>query len=325
MLKTRVTEMLNIEYPIISGAMQWLSKAELAAAVSDAGGLGILASAQFSSGEELRNEIHKAKQLTDKPFGVNINLFPAIRPVPNEEFIEVLIDEGVKVVETSGVRSPEEYVERLHNAGITLIHKVAGVRYAKKAESVGADITTIVGFENGGALGMDDVTTFILVPRAVDEVSIPVIAGGGIGDGRGMAAALALGAEGVVIGTGFMTTKECPMHDGVKQWMVNAKETDTVVVLRSIRNTHRAARNKVAEEVAEMEAKGTPFEEILKVIGGERALKTFEEGNMDDGLAFCGQVVGLANKVVTVKEFIDGMVAQAEEVTRKLNAKLSLA
>lgn len=324
-MKTRVTEMLNIKYPIISGAMQWLSRAELVGAVSEAGGLGILASAHFSSGKELRDEIRKTRQITKKPFGVNINLFPAIRPIPNEEFIEALIDEGVKVVETSGVRSPEEYVDRFHKAGITLIHKVAGVRYAKKAEKVGADIVTIVGFENGGALGMDDVTTLILVPRAVDELKVPVIAGGGIGDGRGLAAALALGAEGIIMGTAFMATKECPLHENVKKWMVNAKETDTVVILRSIRNTHRAARNKPAETVADMEAKGASFEEMLKIIGGERALKTFEEGNMDTGLAFCGQCVGLIDKVVTVKELLDGMVAEAQKVTRTMGKELSLS
>ena len=321
MLNTRITKMLNIQYPIVAGAMQWLSRAEFAAAVSNAGGLGILASAQFTSKKELQDEVRKTKQLTDKPFGVNINLFPATRPIPNDEFIEVLIEEGVPVAETSGVRSPEEYVERFKKAGITLIHKVAGVKYAKKAESVGADIVTIVGFENGGALGMDDVTTMILAPRVVDEVNIPVIVGGGVADGRGLAAVLALGAEGVIMGTRLMATKECPIHDNVKEWMVKAKEIDTIVVMRCIRNTHRAVRNRTSEQVAEMDARNATLEELLPLIGGKHTLDAFERGDVEGGLAFCGQAVGLVDKIMTVKETIDQIMSQAEETTKKVNQK----
>jgi nitronate monooxygenase len=323
MFKTRVTEMLNIQYPIIQGAMQWVSRAELVAAVSNAGGLGILPSATFSSKEALREEIRKTKSLTDKPFGVNISLFPSITPIPNDVFIEALIEEGVPVVESSGMRSPEEFVGRLKEANVKLIHKVAGVKHAKRAERVGADMVSIVGFENGGALGMDDVTTFILVPRAVDELKVPIIAGGGIGDARGLVAALALGAEGVVMGTCFMATEECSLHPNVKEWMVKAGETDTVVIMRSIRNTHRAVRNKVAEQVLELEQRGAPLEEMLKLISGKRSLNAFETGDLEEGLAFCGQVVGLVDRVVSVEELISNMVKEAEKILQGLNLKLS--
>lgn len=303
--------------------MQWISRAELAAAVSNAGGLGILASAHFSSKQELVDEIRKTKSLTDKPFAVNINLFPSIRPMPNDKFVEAIIEEGVPAVETSGVRSPEEFVDTFKKNNVTLIHKVAGVRYAKKAESVGADIVTIVGFSNGGALGMDDVSTMVLVPRAVDEVKIPVIAGGGIGDGRGLVAALALGAEGVVMGTRFMATTECPLHPNVKEKMLQTKEVDTTVIMRSIRNTHRAMKNKPSELVREMEDRGATLEELLTVIGGEKALQAMETGDVDNGLVFCGQVVGLIDKIVSVEELISGMVKEAQEMMQRLNLKIS--
>jgi len=322
MLKTRVTEILNIKYPVIQGGMQWLSRAELVAAVSNAGGLGVMTSAQFSSKQELIDEIRKAKQLTDKPFGVNISLFPSIAPLPNDDFVDAVIEEGVAAIESSGFRAPDEYVDKLKKAGVTLIHKVATVRHAKKAESVGADIVSIVGFENGGALGMDDVTTFILVPRAVDELKVPVIAGGGIGDGRGLVAALALGAEGVVMGTAFLTTKECNLHQNFKDWIVRSQETDTVVVMRSITNTHRALKNKVSQQVVEMEQRGASLPELLGVIGGQRALKAFEDGDIDGGLGFGGQVVGLMDKVVSASELLEGMVSQAEEIMQKLNLQV---
>ncbi|MDY6834014.1 MAG: nitronate monooxygenase [Chloroflexota bacterium] len=323
MLKTRVTEMLNIKYPIIQGGMQWLSRAELVAAVSNAGGLGIMTSAQFSSKQELVDEIRKAKQLTDKPFGVNISLFPSIAPLPNDDFVDAVIEEGVAAIESSGFRAPDEYVDKLKKAGVTLIHKVATVRHAKKAESVGADMIGIVGFENGGALGMDDVTTFILVPRAVDELKVPVIAGGGIGDGRGLVAALALGAEGVVMGTAFLTTTESNLHQNFKDWIVNSQETDTVVVMRSITNTHRALKNKVSQQVVEMEQRSASLPELLEVISGQRALKAFEDGDIDGGLGFGGQVVGLLDKVVSTKELVESMVSQAEEIMQKLNLQIS--
>ncbi|MFC1944701.1 NAD(P)H-dependent flavin oxidoreductase [Chloroflexota bacterium] len=319
MFKTRITEMLGIEHPIIQGGMAYLSKAELASAVSNAGGLGVLTSADFTSADELRAEVKRTKELTDKPFGVNINLFPAVIPRPNDEFIDVLIEEGVKVVETSGVRSPEEFVGRLKEAGIKLIHKVAGVRYARKAEEVGADATTVVGVENGGAVGFLDITTFCMVPMAVDAVKIPVIAGGGIADARGFLAALALGAEGVVMGTRFLATNECPTHPRFKQWVVNSQETDTVLAERTIGNPHRCLRNKVAERVLEMETRGTSFKELYPLVAGDNFKKVALEGDLEAGIAYCGQAVGLVREVNSVKEMIDGIIGGAEDMLECLN------
>jgi len=208
MFDTRINRSLGIQYSIIQGAMLRASLAELAAAASNAGGLGMMASAIFPSAKELRDEILKAKSLTDKPFGVNINLFPATRPIPNEEFIDTLIEEGVGVVSTSGVRNPKPYMEQLKKGNVKVIHKVTTVRHAIHGEQVGADMIAVTGFEQGGNMGMDDITTFVLVPRVVDNIKVPVLAGGGIADGRGFVAALALGAEGVVIGTRFLATHE---------------------------------------------------------------------------------------------------------------------
>jgi len=319
MLKTRVTEMLGIQYPIIAGGMFLLSTAEFAAAVSDAGGLGIIASSNFTKASELREEIRKAKSLTNKPLGVNINLFTRPgTPWPNEEFIDVVIQEGIKIVETSGVRSPEQYIPRLREGNVKVMHKVTSVRHAVKAEQVGVDMVGIVGVENGGAVGMDEVTTMVLVPAVANAVKVPILAGGGIGDARGLVAALALGADGVIVGTRFMATKECPTHPRFKQWMVAAKGTDTVLVERSIRITHRALRNKMSDKVLEMEARGASLEELLPLIGGESKRQLFLEGDLDAGIALCGQVVGLVSDVPTVKEFIGSIVAGAEAVGKRL-------
>lgn len=320
MFKTRVSKLLGIEYPIIQGGMMWISRAELAAAVSNAGGLGIIISAFFSEPEELRKEIQKTKELTKKPFGVNISLFPSIIPLPNDEFIDILIEEGVPVVETSGVRSPEEHMERFKKAKVKVIHKVATVRHAAKAEKVGVDAVAVVGVENGGATGMDDVTTFCLIPRAVDTLKIPVIAGGGIADARGFVAALALGAEGVVIGTRFMATRESPAHPKFKEWMLKSKETDTVLVQRSISNTHRALKNEAAEKEMEMEKRGATLEELLPVISGGLSQKVILQGELEAGMAYCGQAVGLIDETLKVKEVIDNIVSGAIAIGKRLSA-----
>lgn len=318
MLKTKVTEILGTDYPIIQGGMLWLSTAEFAAAASNAGCLGIITSANFNTPVELRKEIRKAKSLTDKPFGVNINLFPSVRPLPNEEFIEVLIEEGIKVVETSGWRSPEEYMPRLKQGGVKVIHKCGAVEHALKAERVGADFVMLVGIENGGNLGGNEITTMVLIPIAASRLKVPIIAGGGIADGRGLVAALALGAEGVVMGTRFIATKECPAHQNYKEWIVKAKETDTVVVEQSIRNAHRALRSKVTEKVLELEAKGASLQDLLPIIGGEQTKKVILKGDMEAGLAACGQIVGLIDDIPTVKELIDRIIAEAEVVGKRL-------
>lgn len=311
--------MLGIEYPIIQGGMVPVSRAELAAAVSNAGGLGILVSAIFESGGQLREEVRKTKSLTDKPFGVNISLFPTARSLPNDEFIDVIIDEKVCAVESSGIRAPEEYVEPLTKANVKLIHKCAAVRHAQTAERIGVDAVTVVGFATGGALGMYDVTTMVLVPLTIDTVNIPVIAGGGISDARGFVATLALGAEGVVMGTRFMASKECPAHPKFKEWLLTAKETETMVIERSIRNTHRVLRNEASEKVQEMEERGAPLEDLLTIISGERGRELFIEGHLEAGVAPCGQAVGLIRDIPDVKEIIEGIISEARLIGQRLH------
>jgi len=320
MIKTKVTEKLGIEYPIIGGTMMWLSVPELVAAISDAGALGIIASATYPTKEEFRVAVQKTKSLTDKPFAVNLNMFPGLRPIPNEEYIEVLLDEGVRIVETSGHKAPEDILNRLKGEGCTCIHKCVGVRYARKAESLGVDMVTVVGWENGGATGILDIATLPLVPRVVDNVSIPVIAGGGIGDGRGVAAVLALGAQGVIMGTRFLVTEECPIHPKLKEALLNANETDTALILRSIGNTHRVWKNKMAGRIAEEEAKNVGLEGLIPLIKGENNKKMFESGEIDAGTLACGQAIGLAKKVQPVAEVIDEIVRQAVESKKRLDS-----
>jgi len=309
--------MLGIDYPIICGGMMWVSDEKLTAAVSDAGGMGILASMIFPTKEKLREAIHRVKKLTDKPFGVNINLFPTMRPANNPELIDVCIEEDVRAIETSG-RSPEEYVDQIKEGDIKLIHKCARVRDAKTAERLGADAVTIVGFECGGAPPMDDITTFIQVPLVVDAVNIPVLAAGGIGDARGFVAALALGADGVVMGTRFLATRECSAHPKIKEALINAKETDTIPVLRSIKSMERVLKNKTSERVAELEKEGAGLEDLIPLIAGENVLEAFSTGNVETGLISCGEVVGLIKKVMSVKEVIDSIINGAKEIVERL-------
>jgi nitronate monooxygenase len=319
MFKTRITEMLGIEYPIIQGGMQWLSKAELASAVSEAGGLGFMTAASFPDPSELRDELQKARSLTKKPVGVNVSMLPVIMEgETTKRYIEVIVDEKVPVVETSG-RNPEPYVPALKEAGVKLIHKVPAVRFARKAEAVGADAVTIVGFECGGHPGMDDVTSMILIPRAAESLGIPVIAGGGIADARGFLAALALGAEGVVMGTRFLATKECPAHANFKEWLVEAQETDTMIIERSIRNAVRVMKNETGQKVLEMEQQGATLDELIVYISGKVGQQAWLSGDLDGATIACGQNVGLIHEVLTVKQVIDNIVNGAREILTRLN------
>jgi len=322
MFKTRITELFGIKYPIIAGGMHLLSRAELVAAVSNAGGLGILASTTFGTKEELREEIRKTKSLTNKPFGVNLNLFPMMRQRSIEEDIELFIDEGVEIVESSGA-SPEPYVPRLKEAGIKIIHKVPAVRFAQKAESVGVDAVTIVGFECAGHPGMDDVTSLILIPLTVDALKIPVAAGGGFCDARSFVAALALGADGVVMGTRFVATHECIAHPKIKEWMLKAKETDTTLIDRSIGLPMRVIKNKPAEKALEMDKRGASLEELLTVISGALGRKAWLEGDIDAGVVSLGMVVGRIHEIVSVKEAIDGIIEEAKAICKRLNLTLA--
>ena len=320
MIKTKVTEMLGCKYPIIAGAMERISNPEFVAAASNAGACAVLASANFKSPDELRDAIKKTQSLTDQPFAVNINLFPALMPQDKlEDYVDATLAEGVKIIETSGHKAPEDLVPKFRDGGAIWIHKCAGVRYALTGASLGADMITVVGYENGGATGTLDIGTMVMTPSVVDALDVPVIAGGGISDGRGVAAALALGAEGVIMGTRLMATKECPIHDNLKQAFVEAAETDTTLALRSVKNTHRLWNNKAAQNVLELEAQESPLFILIQAASGEKAEKMYREGDIDLGVVACGQGVGLVKDIPTVKELLDRMMGETEEIISTLH------
>jgi len=319
--QTRITEMFGIRYPIICGGMFWVGRAELVAAVANAGGVGFMVGSTFGEDlDALRAEIRKARDLTDGPIGLNINLFPSARPQPVEEWVRIAVEEKIPVVETSG-RSPGNIVETLHEGGVKVMHKVPGVRYARTAERLGCDAVCIVGYECGGHPGLDMVTSLVLVPACVDAVDVPVVAGGGFADGRGLAAALALGADAVLMGTRFMATQECRGHPAWKEYMVKATENDTAYVMRSIGNPSRVAKNALTDKVLEMEARGTTIEELLPVIG-KRPNAAVEEGQVEDAFASVGQCVGLIHDVPTVQELFDRMIEEATQARERLNRSI---
>jgi NAD(P)H-dependent flavin oxidoreductase YrpB (nitropropane dioxygenase family) len=320
MFKTRITDMLGIEYPIIQGGMLWLSTAELAAAVSNAGGFGIITALSCGSGEKLRAEIRKCKDLTAKPFGVNVSMLPRLAAGDKtEEYFDVIIEEGVVGVETAG-RNPEPYLPRLKESGIKVIHKVPAVRFAQKAESAGVDAVTLVGFECGGLPGMDDVTTFILIQKATSMLRIPVVAGGGICDAKGFMAALALGADGVLMGTRFILTRECWAHHRIKERLLQATELDTVIVARSIQSAARAIKNRAAAHILEMEQRNATPEELRILFSSQGSLKALQEGDSDGAIIACGQVIGLIDELKTVQEVIEEMVKGAQTIYRRFGA-----
>ncbi len=317
MFKTRITEMFGIKYPIIQGAMQWLSRAELVSAVSNAGGLGIIASLTFPTIKELREEIKKTKSMTDNPFAVNVTLLPTARPVNYEDYFNAAIEEGVNIIETAG-RSPEPYMKLLKDAKVKVMHKVARIRDAKTAERVGVDIVTIVGFEAAGHPGMEDVASLVLIPRAVDSVKIPVVAAGGISDARGFVAALALGAEGVLMGTRFMASKECDAHPKFKEWLLQLGEADTMIIQRSIKNAERVIRTGYSQKVLEMEEKGATLEELIPMISGDRQKAAYISGDVSGAVMTAGQAVGLIYEIPSVKEIIEGIISEAKLISQRL-------
>jgi nitronate monooxygenase len=323
MLKTRVTEILDIQYPIIGGPMAYVSGPELVSAQSNAGGLGIIASVSFQTIDELREVIRKTKQLTDKPFGINVTLLPIARPINYEDYFRVSIDEGVNVIETSG-RSPEPYMQIMKDAGIISMHRATRTRDIRTAERVGCDMVTILGTEAAGHPGQEEVGTFVRIPIAASAVEIPVIAAGGITNANGLVAALALGAEGVLMGTRFMCTQEAQIHDNIKTWMHGLGEMDTILIQKSIKNSARVVRNDHTEKILEMENRGATLEELLPMISGERGVNAYEKGDPSEANISVGQCVGMINDTPSVKEVIDGMVNGAKQIMQRLE-KFGLA
>lgn len=318
MISSKITEMLNIKYPIIGGAMMWISTEEFVAAISNAGGLGILASAIYQTKNEFIQAIDKLQKLTDKPFAVNINLFPAMREIDNNDYIDVLIEKGVKIVETSGHSAPAELCKRFKDAGMIWMHKCVGVKYALKVQKMGADIVTVVGYENGGATGKLDTCTMVLVPSVVDALDIPVIGGGGISDGRGIMAIFSLGASAVIMGTRLLATKECPLHDKLKHALINATELDTMLIMRSIGATHRVWVNAAANKCAQIESGNADLEDVLSIVNGKKAKKMFNEGDIDVGVISCGQGIGLTHDIPGIKELFDRIMDEAEQIKKSL-------
>ena len=318
MFKTRVTEMLGIKYPIFCGNMMNISYPEFTAACSNAGALGIMASVMYRKPEPLREALRTLMSLTDKPFAVNLNLFPMLRPIKQIDLLKLMIDEGVKIIETSGHQAPEKYIPLFKENDVIWIHKCAGVRYAIKGASLGADIVEVVGWENGGATGRFDIGTIVLTPATVDALEIPVVGGGGITDGRGLVAVLSLGAEAGLIGTRLMTTQECPIHENLKQAFLNASIYDTTIIMRSVGATHRVWDNKGAQRVLEIEESKGEQMEIFNAAAGAKSKIMYEEGDLTAGVISCGQGVGLVQDIPTVKELIERIMKQAEEIVKKI-------
>jgi NAD(P)H-dependent flavin oxidoreductase YrpB (nitropropane dioxygenase family) len=319
MFETRVTKMFGTKYPIVGGTMMHVSKPEFVAAISNAGALGMMASAMYESQDEFRQAVRKVRDLTDKPFGVNLSLFPAMRPIDNDLYAEVILQEHVPIVETSGHRPPEDLLARLKASGVKTMHKCVSVRHALSAQKAGVDAVTVFGTEGGGHIGEVGLTTMVLVPTAVDALSIPVIAAGGIIDGRGLVAALALGAEGVTVGTRLLVTTECPIHDNLKRALASATELDTLPILGTLRNTVRAWKNPAALKVAELESKQAELGEILSVVAGTATKRMYEGGDLDAGVIPCSQSIGLVHEIKPVAEVIDGMMREASEILGRLS------
>ena len=316
MLKTRITEFFGIERPIVQGGLMWIARAELAAAVANAGGIGFMTALTHPEPEGLRAEIRKCRQLTDKPFGVNLTFLPTLRPPDYPAYIQVCIDEGVRFIETAG-RNPEPYMETIKGAGMRVIHKCTSVRHAVKAEKIGCDAVSIDGFEAAGHPGEDDVTSLILVPLTRDAISLPIIASGGFADGRGLVAALGLGADGMNMGTRFVATQEAPVHDNVKQALVGHTERDTRLIMRTLRNTERVMHNTAADKVLDIESRGnTRIEDIIPFVSGLVGRELLEKGDLQKGTLAAGQCMGLIRDIPTCKELLDRIMTEAEGIIR---------
>ena len=317
-MRTRITDLLGIEYPIVQGGMHFVGLAELASAVSNAGGLGVITGLTQRTPELLAREIARCREMTNKPFGVNLTFLPTFSKPPYPEYIQAIAEGGVTIVETAG-RSPAEYMPALKDAGITVIHKCTSVRHALKAQSIGCDAVSVDGFECGGHPGEDDVPNMILLPRAADELRVPFLASGGMSDARSLVAALALGADGMNMGTRFIATREAPVHANVKQALLEATELDTRLIMRSLRNTERVLNNANVSRLREIEQeKGSALtiDDIHDLVAGVYP-KVMVDGDMDAGAWSCGMAVGLIKDIPTVKDLIDRIMADAENIIRR--------
>ncbi|MHA7662349.1 NAD(P)H-dependent flavin oxidoreductase [Mycolicibacterium sp. HS_4_1] len=312
-LTTKFTEAFGVEHPIAQGGMQWVGRAELVAAVANAGGLGFITALTQPTPADLANEIAKTRDLTDKPFGVNLTILPSITPPPYDEYRQVIVDAGIKIVETAG-SNPGPHLPMFHDNGIKVLHKCTSVRHAVKAQSLGVDGISIDGFECAGHPGEDDVPGLVLIPAAAKEIEIPMIASGGFGDARGLVAALALGADGINMGTRFMCTVESCIHQNVKEAIVATDERGTELIFRSLKNTARVASNAVSREVVDILKKGGQFEDVKDLVAGVRGRKVFENGDIDAGIWTAGTVMGLIHDIPTCDELISRIVGEAEEI-----------
>ena len=313
MLQTRFTQTFGVEHPIMQGGMQWVGRAELAAAVSNAGALGTITALTQPTPDDLVAEIARCRELTDRPFAVNLTILPSIDPPPYAEYRRAIIESGVKIVETAG-SNPQEHLEDLKPHGIKVIHKATSVRHALKAQSLGVDAVSIDGFECAGHPGEDDVPGLILIPAAADELTIPTIASGGIGDARGLVAALALGADGVNMGTRFMCTAESPIHHAVKEQMVANDERSTNLIFRPLRNTGRCVKNSVSDEVVRILDEGGTFDDVRDLVSGARGKTVYETGDTEAGVWWAGQIQGLIHDVPTAGELVARMMDEAREI-----------
>nr|WP_322000939.1 nitronate monooxygenase family protein [Rhodococcus qingshengii] len=311
MLTTAFTETFGVRHPIVQGGMQWVGRAELVAAVANAGALGMLTALTQPTPDDLAREISRTRELTDQPFGVNLTILPTITPPPYDEYRNVIIDCGVKVVETAG-SSPAPHLPHFHGAGIKVLHKCTSVRHAVKAQALGVDGISIDGFECAGHPGEDDVPGLVLIAAAAERISIPMIASGGFSDGRGLVAALALGADGINMGTRFMCTEESPIHRNIKEAIVAASEVDTELIFRSLRNTARVARNSISQEVVEILSSGGKFEDVRHLVAGARGRAVFDSGDQEAGIWTAGTVQGLIHDIPTVGELVERIVTEAE-------------
>ncbi|MGI6870577.1 NAD(P)H-dependent flavin oxidoreductase [Amycolatopsis sp. 3B14] len=313
MVRTRFCDVFGVEYPIVQGGMQWVGRAELTSAVANAGGLGFLTALTQPTPEDLAKEIARCREMTDKPFGVNLTILPSINPPPYAEYRDVIVESGVPVVETAGF-NPAEHLPAFRAGGVKVLHKCTSVRHAVKAQELGVDGISIDGFECAGHPGEDDIPGLVLIPAAAEKITIPMIASGGFGDARGLVAALALGADGINMGTRFLATAEAPVHDNVKQRLVAATERDTELIFRPLRNTARVASNSVSREVVGILDRGGKFEDVRDLVAGARGRKVFEDGDLELGIWSAGMVQGIINDVPTVAELIQRIVTEAREL-----------